>query len=43
MKQKCVLIITDGIGYNKNSKFNAFEAAKNQVMKSFLRKSQILY
>ncbi|EKB1413746.1 2,3-bisphosphoglycerate-independent phosphoglycerate mutase [Campylobacter jejuni] len=28
MKQKCVLIITDGIGYNKNSKFNAFEAAK---------------
>lgn len=28
MKQKCILVITDGIGYNKSPKFNAFEAAK---------------
>lgn len=28
MKQKCVLIITDGIGFNQDKKFNAFEAAK---------------
>ncbi|MBM0637486.1 2,3-bisphosphoglycerate-independent phosphoglycerate mutase [Campylobacter sp. VicNov18] len=28
MKQKCVLIITDGIGYNASSDFNAFKAAK---------------
>ncbi len=28
MKQKCILVITDGIGYNKSPKFNAFAAAK---------------
>ena len=28
MKQKCILIITDGIGYNKDDKFNAFANAK---------------
>ena len=28
MKQKCVLVITDGIGYNKSNQFNAFEMAK---------------
>ncbi len=28
MAQKTILIITDGIGSNKNGKFNAFEAAK---------------
>lgn len=28
MKQKCILVITDGIGYNKSGKFNAFAAAK---------------
>ncbi|AXP08172.1 2,3-bisphosphoglycerate-independent phosphoglycerate mutase [Campylobacter hepaticus] len=28
MKQRCVLIITDGIGYNTSSDFNAFQAAK---------------
>ena len=27
MAQKTILIITDGIGSNKNGKFNAFEAA----------------
>ncbi|MCI6988095.1 MAG: 2,3-bisphosphoglycerate-independent phosphoglycerate mutase [Campylobacter sp.] len=28
MKQKAILVITDGIGFNKNEKFNAFAAAK---------------
>lgn len=28
MKQKCVLVITDGIGYRKSSEFNAFAVAK---------------
>ncbi|TQR31384.1 phosphoglycerate mutase (2,3-diphosphoglycerate-independent) [Campylobacter sp. MIT 99-7217] len=28
MSQKCILVITDGIGYNKSDKFNAFAAAK---------------
>lgn len=28
MSQKCVLIITDGIGFNPNTEFNAFAAAK---------------
>ena len=28
MKQKTVLVITDGIGFNKNNEFNAFAAAK---------------
>ncbi|WP_291951650.1 2,3-bisphosphoglycerate-independent phosphoglycerate mutase [Campylobacter sp.] len=28
MSQKCVLIITDGIGYNQNQEFNAFFHAK---------------
>ncbi|EGL3839355.1 2,3-bisphosphoglycerate-independent phosphoglycerate mutase [Campylobacter upsaliensis] len=28
MKQKCILIITDGIGYNPNTEFNAFNTAK---------------
>ncbi|QKG29976.1 2,3-bisphosphoglycerate-independent phosphoglycerate mutase [Campylobacter sp. RM16187] len=28
MKQKTILVITDGIGFNKNSEFNAFAAAK---------------
>lgn len=28
MSQKCVLIITDGIGYNPSPEFNAFAAAK---------------
>lgn len=28
MKQKCILVITDGIGFNKNNKFNAFANAK---------------
>lgn len=27
MRQKCILVITDGIGFNKNKEFNAFEAA----------------
>lgn len=28
MAQKTVLVITDGIGYNESSEFNAFVAAK---------------
>lgn len=28
MRQKCILVITDGIGFNKEKDFNAFEAAK---------------
>ncbi|EAJ1232277.1 2,3-bisphosphoglycerate-independent phosphoglycerate mutase [Campylobacter fetus] len=28
MNKKCILVITDGIGYNKSSDFNAFAAAK---------------
>lgn len=28
MKQKCILVITDGIGYNENTSYNAFAAAK---------------
>ena len=28
MKQKCILVITDGIGYNKNNYYNAFYHAK---------------
>lgn len=28
MKQKCILVITDGIGYNKSKHYNAFAAAK---------------
>lgn len=28
MKQKCILVITDGIGYNENTAYNAFAAAK---------------
>lgn len=28
MSQKCILVITDGIGYNKNQDFNAFFHAK---------------
>ena len=28
MSQKCILVITDGIGYNKSDYFNAFAAAK---------------
>ena len=28
MAQKTILVITDGIGYNESSEFNAFAAAK---------------
>ena len=28
MNKKCILVITDGIGYNKSNDFNAFAAAK---------------
>lgn len=47
MKQKCILVITDGIGANKKSEFNAFFAAKkphyeklfNQVPHTLLKTS----
>lgn len=42
MRQKCILVITDGIGFNKEKDFNAFEAAKSQIMRGFLEKYQIL-
>ena len=37
MAQKTILIITDGIGYNKNGKFNAFEAAKKPNYDKFFK------
>lgn len=37
MQQKCILIITDGIGYNQSSEFNAFEAAKKPNYEKFFK------
>ncbi|MCR2039060.1 2,3-bisphosphoglycerate-independent phosphoglycerate mutase [Campylobacter helveticus] len=37
MKQKCILIITDGIGHNLSSKFNAFNAAKKPNYEKFFK------
>ena len=37
MAQKTILIITDGIGSNKNGKFNAFEAAKKPNYDKFFK------
>ena len=37
MAQKTILIITDGIGSNKNGKFNAFEAAKKPNYEKFFK------
>ena len=37
MKQKCILVITDGIGYNKSPKFNAFEAAQKPNYEKFFK------
>ncbi len=37
MAQKTILIITDGIGSNKNSEFNAFEAAKKPNYDKFFK------
>ena len=37
MKQKCILVITDGIGYNKSPKFNAFYAAKKPNYERFFK------
>lgn len=37
MKQKCILIITDGIGYNKEKKYNAFANAKKPNYDKFFK------
>ena len=37
MSQKTILIITDGIGFNKSAKFNAFEAAKKPNYEKFFK------
>lgn len=40
MKQKCILVITDGIGYNKSSYYNAFEAAKKPTYERLFKEVQ---
>ncbi|MGH2326882.1 2,3-bisphosphoglycerate-independent phosphoglycerate mutase [Campylobacter taeniopygiae] len=37
MKQKCILVITDGIGFNQDKKFNAFEVAKKPTYEKLFK------
>lgn len=37
MKQKCVLIITDGIGFNSSDEFNAFAVAKKPTYEKLFK------
>ncbi len=37
MKQKCILVITDGVGYNQSDFYNAFKAAKKPNYDRFFK------
>lgn len=39
MKQKCILVITDGIGYSKSKKYNAFFKAKKRAYNYLFKNS----
>ena len=43
MSNKCVLVITDGIGYNPNTKFNAFANAKKPAFDYLFENAAVSY
>ncbi|AII15193.1 phosphoglycerate mutase [Campylobacter iguaniorum] len=43
MNKKCILVITDGIGYNKSSEYNAFAAANKPTYEWLFKNAPMSY